>query len=102
MPSPRKAENVLEIANDLVNGDRQDIYGDPHANHQRIADLWNAYLSGSSISHEKIMPADAAVMMLLVKVGRLMHTSDHLDTWVDIAGYAQVGYECAGGEKHDV
>jgi len=93
MSSPRKAENVLEHANELVNGDRQDVYGDPHTNHQRIADLWNAYLSGSP--NEQITPTDAAVMMMLVKVGRLMHTSDHLDTWVDIAGYAQVGYWCA-------
>lgn len=97
MSTSRKAENVLERANELVNGDRQDVYGDPHTNHQRIADLWNAYLRGSP--NDEITPVDAAVMMMLVKVGRIMHTSGHYDNWVDIAGYAQVGYWCAEGEK---
>lgn len=97
MSTSRKTENVLERANELVNGDRQDVYGDPHANHQRIADLWNAYLSGST--NDKITPADVVAMMMLVKVSRLMNTSDHFDTWVDIAGYAQVGHWCVEGEK---
>ena len=96
MKRMKKPESINQLADELVNGDRQNVYGDPHTNHQRIADLWNAYLSGSP--SDVITPSDATVMMLLVKVARLMHTSDHKDTWVDIAGYAQVGYWCATKE----
>lgn len=96
MEKLKKSESINQLADELVNGDRQDVYGDPHTNHQRIADLWNAYLSGSP--SDVIRPCDATVMMLLLKVARLMHSSDHKDTWVDIAGYAQVGYWCATKE----
>jgi hypothetical protein len=96
MEKLKKSESINQLADELVNGDRQDVYGDPHTNHQRIADLWNAYLSGSP--SDVIRPTDATVMMLLLKVARLMHSSDHKDTWVDIAGYAQVGYWCATKE----
>jgi hypothetical protein len=92
--------NILDQANELVNGDRQDDYGDPHTNHQRIADLWTTYIEGSAsdrdgISERVVNATDAAVMMILVKVARLMQSPNHRDTWVDIAGYAEVGSRCA-------
>ena len=109
--------NILEKANELVNGDRQEDYGDPHTNHKRIADLWNSYLRGAQpfgyfASAEDgrlvgeispgITATDAAVMMILVKVARLMQSPNHRDTWVDIAGYAEVGSRCAeSGEQDD-
>lgn len=90
---------ILEQANELVNVDRQQDYGDPHTNHQRIADLWNAYLNGcrsqAGSDGYEYNATDAAVMMILVKVARLMQSPNHKDTWVDIAGYAEVGSRCA-------
>lgn len=32
-----------------------------------------------------------ALEMLCVKMARLINTPDHLDSWVDIAGYARTG-----------
>lgn len=55
-------------------------------NHQRIADLWNAYLNGR---RALIAPEDVAVMMILLKVARLGN-GYHRDSVVDIAGYAGV------------
>jgi len=85
--------NILEKANELVNGDRQQDYGDPKENHQRIANLWNAYCCRGD-SYMRFDPHNVAIMMMLVKVARLMNTPEHEDTWVDIAGYAQVGKWC--------
>ena len=57
-------------------------YGDPETNHFRIAKLWNAY-AGTMLDARDVM-----IMMILVKIGRLMHTPTHRDSLVDIAGHA--------------
>lgn len=79
---------VLGLAAELVDGDRQAVYGDATTNHERIARLFNARL------HEKLLQpltaADCAALMRLVKEARLIQTPGHLDSLVDIAAYAEV------------
>lgn len=79
---------LLERALALVRGDRQDAYGSPLDNHERIARFFNARL------HEKlkepITAGEVPALMRLVKEARLMQTPGHRDSLVDIAGYSQV------------
>lgn len=78
-------EDILEIAGELISGERGEEYGDAKESFQRIADLWSAYRG------DKYDMEDVALMMILVKVSRLKHTKKHPDSWVDIAGYAALG-----------
>lgn len=80
--------SVLNEANKIVNGARNQAYGSAEDNFQNIANLWNGYLGS------KITPVDVANMMALMKIARLKHSPDHRDSWVDIAGYAACGAEC--------
>ncbi|MGA0895461.1 MAG: DUF6378 domain-containing protein [Ilumatobacteraceae bacterium] len=82
---------LLDDAAKLVNGDRNATYDEPLDNFLRIAALWSAYLN------VPIGPADVAVLNVLQKVGRLMHTPGHVDSWVDIAGYAACGADVTQG-----
>ena len=90
---------MLEHAAGLVGGQRAQDYGDKTLNHQRIADLWNAWLHQSRVSNDggEITAYDVAMMMLMVKVARLMHSPGHQDSHVDIAGYAAILEEIATG-----
>jgi len=81
--------NLLHEASELVNGARNDAYGSPSANQKAIADLWRAYLSGVS----ELRDSDVAVLNILQKIARLQQSPNHRDSWVDIAGYAAVGFE---------
>ena len=63
---------------------RGSAYGSPLVNHQRIADLWSAYL------RTEIKPEQAAMMMALLKVSRLIQSPDHADSIHDLAGYVEV------------
>ena len=83
-------QKLLETAAKIVKGDRQKNYGTPEDNFKRIADLWSVYLGRS------ITPSDVAAMMILMKVARIMHDPSHMDSWVDIAGYAACGGEING------
>ncbi len=63
---------------------RGSAYGSPLINHQRIAELWSAYL------RTEIKPEQAAMMMALLKVARLIQSPDHADSIHDLAGYVEV------------
>jgi hypothetical protein len=83
---------ILDEAKRLTNTDRQDVYGDPLTNHQRIADLWSVYLE------TEITPSQVALCLCLVKVARLMQTNDHQDSWIDLAAYAAIGGQLSAQE----
>lgn len=80
--------SVLNEANNIVNGARNQAYGSAEDNFKNIADLWTAY------KNVKFTAVDVALMMNLMKVARLKHSPNHRDSWVDMAGYAACGAEC--------
>lgn len=83
---------VLQTAESLVNGDRNAQYGDPRQDFQRTAAMWSAYLG------VQVEPHDVAAMMALLKVSRIRWSPQKLDSWVDLAGYAACGWDCARPE----
>lgn len=73
--------SILDEAQKIVEGSRNDDYGPPERNHARIAQLWSAFLG------VEISPRDVCAMMILVKVSRDRNAPKR-DNAVDIAGYA--------------
>lgn len=75
---------ILDTAKEIINGARQDAYGNPEDCFSSIAALWNWYLS----SREKklVGASDVAMMMVLLKVAReaSCHKADNV---VDACGY---------------
>lgn len=92
------AHEMLEHTISLVGGQRAKDYGDKTLNHERIARLWDMWLEETRASNGspelvpdgKISAYDVAMMMLMVKIARLMHSPGHADSHVDIAGYASI------------
>lgn len=73
---------MTEEAQSIVNGERQQDYGDINDSFLRIAGLWSAYLG---IHVDKY---DVAKMMMLLKVSRAKD-KNHRDSYVDIVGYVE-------------
>lgn len=88
-------EECLDKCKEIVMGARQENYGSPEDNFRRIADLWTDYLN------RDIEPHDVAIMMILMKAARLMNNPSHLDSWIDIAGYAANGCELTTGKNSE-
>ena len=95
------ANNILTEAGNIVQGDRQDSYGDIHTSFGQIAEYWDTYvnrklkmaLAQISILNQEdirfsieITPMDVANMMILLKTSRAQNKFDR-DSYVDIAGY---------------
>lgn len=71
---------------------RQPIYGPPAVNFERIAEVMWAFFgphSARPLLARKPSPADVGYMQMCIKLGRAMHSPDHLDTIHDLAGYAE-------------
>lgn len=88
-------QDVLDAAAKCVNGDRDERYGEPENNFERIAHLWNAYMQGKKFISTRDVPA----MMALVKIARIAGGKLHADNWVDLAGYAACGGEIESSNK---
>ena len=95
---------ILNETIKAVTSNRMDHYGSPQTNHERIATLWNGFLSGRAVpayedeSAPILSPSDVVMMMILVKIARLMNSPDHQDSWKDIAGYGAVGSVVSASE----
>jgi hypothetical protein len=79
---------VLQEAQDIIYGDREQTYGHPAKNLVQIAGLWTAYLQAKRGNDGvKINASDVAMMMMLVKMAR-QQNSFKRDNIVDMCGYA--------------
>ncbi len=77
---------VLDDAKTVINGDRQDTYGNPEDSFTLIAAYWAVYLSKKLGGMIPIDPKDVTLMMTLFKIAREQHQGKR-DNLVDAAGY---------------
>lgn len=93
--SPRGS--ALDEAKQLITGDRNNAYGPPTQDFIRTANMASAY--GFQVNGQPLQSHHVAVFMMLLKTSRLAWTPTKRDSWVDAAGYAGCGYECAINEE---
>jgi Domain of unknown function (DUF6378) len=90
---------VLDEAKNLICGDRNNQYGEPHQDFQRTAGVLNAL--GYLAPDGPLKAHDVAVIISAVKLSRIMWSPEKRDHWVDLAGYAACGYECVTKENNE-
>ena len=81
-------EEILIEARALITGDRAAQYGNAADNFNRISQGWSALLGVEISAHQ------VALCMMWLKMSRIAHKPGR-DSFVDIAGYAALGWECA-------
>jgi hypothetical protein len=81
--------SILSTAKSYITRDRQADHGDAEDNFSRIAGYWSLH-TGTTLT-----ATDVAVMMALLKVARIKQNPQHVDNWVDGAGYFACGGEIA-------
>ena len=73
---------LRQAANVVAN--RRAAYGDPTTSMDLVARRWSITLG------RPVTPAQVALCLIDLKLARLAHDPTHLDSIVDIAGYAAV------------
>ena len=87
--------NILEEANSLTAGDRQDDYGHPAEDFQKVVDM----AKGLGLVPETFNVYDHCLYMVLVKLAREVNKPKR-DNLVDGAGYFRTLEMCR--EYHDI
>ena len=83
-------QDVLQIASDLIAGDRAEQHGDAKDNFALIATYWNAHLGLIDI----IKTDDVPIMLSLMKIARLHGDgSKNMDNYIDVCGYMALAGE---------
>lgn len=77
---------ILDKAKEIITVDRVNKYGEPENSFESIAKLWSVYL-GIELQAE-----DVAMLMTLLKIGRLAFDIQNEDSLLDAIGYLA----CAG------
>ena len=84
-----KKDQVLIEAANLINGERSKDYGPIMLNHRRIAAGWEVILGVG------VTPHQVAMCMAWLKIARLIHSDNHLDSYVDAVAYMAIAGELA-------
>ena len=77
--------SVLAEAADVINGERQDVYGNPEDSFELIAKYWSVFLE-PKFGPVPLDGEDVAIMMALFKIAREMYQHKR-DNIRDAAGY---------------
>lgn len=86
-------EEILEAATLAVTKERNNTYGPPTQDFDRTAKILTAL--GFRFNGDPIQPHHVAIIQIAVKLSRITWSPEHMDSWVDAAGYAACGWECA-------
>ena len=89
-----KRGEILDGAKTVVT-QRQVVHGQPENSFGLIAAYWSAHLDVT------VTAADVTVMLTMLKLARIKASPEHVDNWIDGAGYLACGGELAT-EKTDV
>lgn len=74
---------ILQEAQEIINGSRQEDYGDVVENFNRIADL------ASLMGDKHFSPIDCCIILMAVKLAR-QRFKPKRDNLVDLCGYAEI------------
>lgn len=78
--------NAIDLAKEIIYGDREETYGHPSKNLVAISQLWTIYLHQKYGSNVIVNSEDVCWMMNLLKMARQMNSAKQ-DNIVDAIGY---------------
>lgn len=87
-----KRFECLNFAADAVN-DREGVYGKPEDNFAAVEGVYSHLLD--VLPDEVPEGVATALFLCALKLVRAASAPTHADNWIDLAGYAALGYEVA-------
>jgi len=90
LPSPLEE---FDAAIKTITTERGKVYGHPLDNFIRAQKLITEVVSCPNVGVRH------ALMLICVKMARLVNSPDHLDSWIDLVGYARTAVMCLDKEK---
>lgn len=95
---------ILQAAERCVCGDRDKTYKGPENSFALIAELWEPIIKARCVGPGADVCVDAVTVVLCMaelKIARAATNETHMDSWVDLAGYAACGGEIAAEKERE-
>lgn len=83
-------QKVFKEADAIINGGRQDSYGNPEDSFELIAAYWSVYLSQKFGIQADLFSLDIAHLMTLFKIARMQGQEPKRDNYIDGIGYLAI------------
>lgn len=80
-------QKFFQRVNDIINGERENTYGNRARMFESIAMMWEAY-KGIEFTVE-----DVSNMMALLKIARARNDTVYEDNYLDAVGYLSISHE---------
>jgi hypothetical protein len=96
--NPMTRKEILAAAEKCVCEDRNKEYSEPEDIFSLIAALWEPVIRARCVPDGTYVCMDettVALLMALLKIARASVNQEHIDSWIDLAGYAACGGELA-------
>lgn len=87
------SESILEVAAELVHGDRGAAYGHPYHDYAATVDMWRAMIQRRYGVDVPLTPDFGCLMMVAVKLSREAGKPKE-DNRIDAAGYLECADMC--------
>ena len=82
----------MSIDTDEVISERGKHYGKPDDFFEQLRQVWGGLLMRKLRPHEALTREECVAMFLCMKGLRAFNNPNHLDSWIDAAGYADIGH----------
>jgi hypothetical protein len=92
VPRTPESAQVLRRAESLVTGERRQDYGEAARSFASLATMWSTLLG---LDDAPLTPQQVALCLAALKLWRCSTSPGSMDSWVDLAGYAALGWEVA-------
>jgi hypothetical protein len=89
--SDRKLGSILDDAKETITQGRIDTHGQPEDSFAIIAGYYSVYLAQRLGVPVALTPLDAVNMAILFKQARKLGQKQHVDNYIDGAGYEAIG-----------
>lgn len=89
MSEERTRTFTLRKADELINGDRQALYGDAAEEFEKVARAWSAMFGWEVYAYQ------VPLAMAVLKMIRAQKSPEHHDSYIDMAGYVALASEIA-------
>lgn len=93
-PHPTPATDAFDLALKVVNDERGSAYGHPFDN------FWDLAMMQAPIQRCADPRLRQALYMIASKLSRLIENPEHLDSWIDVAGYARTAVMVIDRQSH--
>jgi hypothetical protein len=82
----------MSIDTDEVINERGKHYGTPGEFFEQLSGVWNGLLRKKFKQGQSLSKEECVALFICMKGLRAFNNSNHLDSWVDAAGYADIGH----------